>query len=752
MAYIDFGEALPDLDPSRLTSEAARKTFEACRKSRAFSIVELRRRPASAQPAADVIVVECTNDQVPTRNKVGIRTRERLALVFYEKPGQAPEVRALRRDFPVVAHLNHVRPNEPAWLCLYFEPWSAVARWWTPERYLQRILGWLSESAKGTLHRPDQPLEQIYFNAGITLVLPPELDAGLADQAQALVPMALRPTDGEGGYVLCGFAPKADVGKLPQFRLLLVQVAPVLNGPIERHPSTLGELHDQLAARGAPLVESLRASVRDQAAGGLASEPTSRCVLLVQIPRKRSPDGEVESTSHAAFNLGLDLATVGKALGVLHEQNGRFYAPPLLGGAVPPEVLAWRDSPVEPVAVSFALTAKRAREASDIDPKTADFNGVLAGVGALGSALAETWAREAWGRWTYVDPQFVEAHNVARHEAKHFHIGRGKADAVKHLTDIDFHPGYRTSGSVRQRINDFEVETVAKLLAESDLLIDATTALDVPRDLARRDSAPRSASVFLTPSGLGSALLLEDADRRVRLDSLEGQYYRAVLGRNWGAQHLLGHRGHLWVGAGCRDASAVLPYDAVRLHAAILAAQLRRLRDQTGPCVRVWHADPETGSVRGDEITVRGAIRSAQGRWNVLWDEGVRQKLRVMRNAALPSETGGVVIGYVDHVARTIHVVDVLPPPPDSLGDESGFVRGAAGLPSILEEVRRRTANIVDYVGEWHSHPPFASARPSSLDKTLAEGLARQLSQEGQPVLMMIVGAADEVSISVKEA
>jgi hypothetical protein len=98
-----------------------------------------------------------------------------------------------------------------------------------------------------------------------------------------------------------------------------------------------------------------------------------------------------------------------------------------------------------------------------------------------------------------------------------------------------------------------------------------------------------------------------------------------------------------------------------------------------------------------------------------------------------------------------MYIVDVLKAPSDSEASETGFTRGVQGLETVLKEVTRRTANIVSYIGEWHSHPAFTSPYPSSADRALIEKLARDLAIDGQPALMVIVGAAEEISISVKE-
>ncbi len=259
-------------------------------------------------------------------------------------------------------------------------------------------------------------------------------------------------------------------------------------------------------------------------------------------------------------------------------------------------------------------------------------------------------------------------------------------------------------------------------------------------------------SAFLTPSGRSSVLLLEDAARSVRLDSLEAQYYGAVLDNQWGGLHLAGHMGHLVVGGGCRDVTTTLSGEAVQLHAAILARQLRLLEGQPNAQIRVWTADATSGAIAFVEVPVYPSTTSTRGRWTVVTHEGVELKLRALRQRHLPSETGGILLGYIDHQLRAIYVVDALEAPADSEADDTGFTRGVRGLQERLESAAHRTARIVGYVGEWHSHPPFCAATPSTDDRVLLKTLADTLGNDGDPALMLIVGTAGDLTIEVQDA
>ena len=89
-------------------------------------------------------------------------------------------------------------------------------------------------------------------------------------------------------------------------------------------------------------------------------------------------------------------------------------------------------------------------------------------------------------------------------------------------------------------------------------------------------------------------------------------------------------------------------------------------------------------------------------------------------------------------------MVDVLAAPPDSEETEQTFVRGADGLEQALKEIASKTANVVQYVGEWHSHPDGFAANPSVDDLTLFGWLDQRAAEMGLAPVMAIV-AQDQV-------
>ena len=73
------------------------------------------------------------------------------------------------------------RDGWPANLCLYSEAYRDLKPFWTAARFVERIRGWLKETATGTLHEQDQPLEPLFFGYGKHIILPQELYNAASD-------------------------------------------------------------------------------------------------------------------------------------------------------------------------------------------------------------------------------------------------------------------------------------------------------------------------------------------------------------------------------------------------------------------------------------------------------------------------------------------------------------------------------------------------------------------------------------------
>lgn len=731
---------LTDLEQLKLPR--ARTLVAAVRNAGDFKLVQLLSHAVPGVPPVEVLVVDVECDGVPSRNPAGIQYRERLALCVPEDPGALVEVLALRKSFPILMHQNHGTRDGAASLCLYFEPTRTAMRTWTPQRFLRRIQWWLEQSAKGELHPADQPVEHLFFASKFELVLPWNLDALRAAAGVKLAVARSKPRpDGGGTFFL---RPVGDGGIKTAGSASLIQVTlpPVVQGFVERDPDTLGGLADMLLQRGVELLPPLIAALSDDVggAGVPANKAESFVVIVVHIPLVREAGGVVQQVSRRAFLVLGDVRELGVKTGALYLLEGKYFAE--LQGSVLARAPAteWKSEPIFPMSVLQFPDSAAARKQSSIHvegPRAA-----LVGAGSLGSAMLNLWIRAGWGQWSVIDKDHVKPHNLVRHMAFSQHVGELKCDVVSELCGAATE-GAASVTAVKGDACDAGVPAIHEALHSGSLVVDASAALEYPRQASFQDALPRHVTVFVTPAGNGAVLMFEDRARSMRLRTLEAQYYRAVIRQAWGERHLEGNLGTYWSGASCRDISVAMPYSRISVHASTLAEQVMLRAQSDDACIRVWERDPDAGGVSVHEVVPAQERRLDFGDLTVFYDDGLAAHLKALRLAALPNETGGVLLGYHDFNVGAIVLVDALPAPSDSHASPGSFERGTSGLVRAVQDASARTAGIVGYVGEWHSHPRGHSAKPSRDDLIQLVELSLGMHGDGLPALQLIVGEND---------
>jgi len=751
----DFHEWGQNLSLSEVKNapDTFRDFVEACDRHPACEIYGYAKRES---PDQFIIILDIGDGTFELDNEAGILRVERIAVSCSLDSSFYWEARPFRKDFPVTLHQNHVVEGEPRSLCLYMESWESVERTWTPQSFLTRILWWLRSTADGSIHADDQPIEQLFFESPYIVLLPQDHFEKATNPAYKLTFEGVEP-DGAKELTLRGkYLPVEGNNCQEGFKCIPINIslAPIENGPLEAYPTSLGSLQELVIRRGADLLEPLKTVIEEQVGtSGIAADTyaeTQFVLVILGVPRTRN--GVVEKTEVFGFAIKTSLGELGESLGTLYNSptDGKWYVEARIGGTEVTESDNWKKLMMDPLRIQQFPSEKDIRVYSGLEETDSGPTGILAGVGSLGSTMADLWAREAWGTWNYVDSDIIQAHNIARHIAPPEAIGFSKVQIVRLLTGNLYEKADITNENDYVGSITDENPRLTNMINQADILVDATTTLYVPRELAEVDTAPRIASVFFTPSGSASVLLLEDKQRTIRAPQLEAQYYRAILESEWGKAHLDGHYGHFWVGAGCRDVSVTLSNELVKLHGAILARQLRKSTSNVHARICIWDYHDKTGAISPYEIPV-APIRSVQvGHWRVIWDLGFEKRIRDERLDYLPNETGGMLMGIVDQKTKSISLVAWSPQPADSIATPRSFVRGQEGQKELILECEHKTAGIVSYIGEWHSHPPGYPSDPSSDDQKQLASTTGQFSNSGITPIMMIV-AEQSVGICMEE-
>lgn len=736
--YLAVPGAEPLAGAQELQLPRALALLDAIHQDRGAAVVALARIPGGSEGGIECLIIDLECDGVPTRNPSGLHYRERVAVLVSPNESEVPTVLALRPDFPALAHQNRVLPSTPASLCLYFEPPRTVLRTWTAPRFLQRIRWWLEKSARGELHPADQPVEGLFFASSHQLVLPSNYDA-MRDQGLACqIAKGNDRTDGGATYFLT--AAGTPVGQAKTGVLVGLSTPPVVSGAVEYDPATLGDLADLLAARGVDLLAALQAPLQAlvPSAGAAVITPAPFTIILLHTPICRDLSAAPERLQRRAFIMPMDPLILGEATGALTALGGRYYTSAINMGPVELDD-AWRALPCLPMEVLSENSPETARlQAGLAEPGP---RGVVIGAGSLGSALLSLWGRSGWGQWSVIDNDYIRPHNLSRHVALAQHIGWAKVEVVTSLQNAVM-PGLNRITPIVADACGSASAAVEAAVREAEVVIDASASLDYPRLASTRDLLPRHASLFVTPNSQSVVALIEDTERTQRLRTLEAQYYRALMTQAWGQEHLAGSP-TFWSGASCRDISMVMPYSRLMVAAATLAEEVPALLRSPRANVRVWARRPGVGSIDVHDVPVEVERRFTLGELSVYVDEGMQRWLFDQRQRSLPAETGGVLLGYYDLNVHELVLVAALAAPPDSVATAGSFERGIEGLKAQVADAARRTAGVVQYVGEWHSHPPGVAATPSHDDLYQLIHLALAMGDEGLPGVQLIVGERD---------
>lgn len=726
-----FAVSGKQIDPKALKHTQARQVRDALRWYPLAQLIEARAQNTERE-REEVLVVD-VEPELPQDLVHNINSTERLALAFGENDQRCPVITALRKDFPHVPHLNWTSAAAPKSLCLYEDSWSEVRLRWTGAGFLRDLVHWLSRTATNELHAPDQALEPFLFENADALVFPETVFDDTAVE-KVFASLMVQQQPGGSSTLKLQEVPEGKLLEPPRMYCAASIGKPMPQVAMRDCPRDIKELVSLLNDVGIDLWELLSARVKLWYSSRQRPRECDSVVLLVRLPRLREAGGSVESVQHLAFHLH-PITELSMATGRVGSAGVGEPLLPVANGEVN-EGLACMVS-VVPMRAIQSLNRLTARRVSGLEATKDEPRVVLVGVGALGSQIHEHMSRMGWGRWTVIDKDTLFPHNVARHRLGENAVGASKAGAIGQVSAIE------TPHSVLERAFLADAQAVGNnkdMLSDyrrADLILDVSTSIAVARFLASDlDSKARRASLFVNPAGRDAVMLMEDVQRKVPLDAIEAQYYRAVLSDKRLAEHIR-RQPEVRYGAGCRDVTARVAQDDLALASGLLCRQVRATDDSA--VAAVWQGARD-GAVRRIEIPIAAVLRYECEGWGFVLDETVISRGAQYRLQRLPKETGGILIGYFDVPRKCVYVVDALPAPSDSKEHTNAFIRGYAELRKELATIEARSGGQVGYIGEWHSHPDGASIGMSSDDVILLKTIAEEVRADGWPGVMMIIG------------
>ena len=707
-----------------------------------------------AQHIATFIEVRCNHDHQlvvfnfqtgrPQDTAYPIRQVERIGVQF--PPSDAmPVIYMLRDDFPDTEHQLLVDEESPRAICIDDRSWAEARLTWTPAELIHRILSWFNRAACGELHDVRQPLDPLISTSPYSFIVSRNVLHNAAGHKLVCI------ADSKNHSMLRVYHIhdiQKPTNEIAPICCTVYSIAPEKMQRLKFAPDNLGSLADMLMPRGVDLLGELRACFAGWLSEGKPPcwRINSKLVVILEMPiiGPIDTDTEQDGTDLRAFITYQSVGKIAVALGVaLEAKPEEKSAVGFVKLLIPKKIEHKEVCKIKLLSaeVHYEFDRKLATQISGRNNQD-HRKVVIAGAGAIGSHVADCLVREGRFCWTIIDDDRLLPHNLARHIGRSWDVTKDKASFLANnlsATLADAEPVARaidanvmTDGPKRAEID--------QALEDANLIIDATASVHTERYLSDHVAPARRVSIFFNPAGDAAILLAEPSDRSVTLRQLEAQYLGLIVRDGELARHLAPPAGTYAYTGACRAITNVIPQSRVMALSGLAASGLAIAADQDNAAVKIWSLQ-ESGAVKVHELAVMPVKRFCAAEWTISIDQSLTDHILKMRAACLPKETGGALTGIIDIPAKKIQLVDATPAPPDSKGSVSGFERGTLGvLQEHLERVCEQTRGHVQYVGEWHSHPPRVPALPSTTNLSQIDWLATIFDMDTFPGLMLIAG------------
>lgn len=676
-----------------------------------------------------------------------LKRTEPLAVAFIPSDS-APWVFSTREDFPDTPHQNWVPENFPYCICIDNRNWAEASLTYTSAELLQRIFVWFDRMSKGELHGEEQPVDPNMFSeSSYSLILDGDIfELPQEDINSTYHLYSCGAVESTCFFTLKRIAPNKEALPL-DYAILKISIPPEKMARMRRAPNNLWSLEQLLSSRGVELFQILKDYIKalDSSRYG-----ASLCIII-KTPMLHPKTNEIGGINTLAF---LSVATVGEiseALGIAYSVPGQKKQYGLL-------VIEQKIAQDKIQAISLSPCPVN----RDFDPDMAArlagrvnysmYYALLVGAGAVGSLVIESLYREGRFRLTIVDNDILLPHNLSRHSLGWFDIGHPKAQMLaEHLYEIMpvlQRPNYHIKNILSSACDN----SLLSDIKSSDVIFDATASIAASRCICELDSDARRVCFFYNPSGTAAAILVEDEKRSVDLRCLEAFLYAQVLATKdikdfWNVPvEMLPYAGD------CRAVTTRLAASQVQILSGLIARDIGRLLDQPAAKVVLW-STAEDGSFNKNEKNPEQPFvaLNQDGGWQVRILAHVKQQILARRMECFPNETGGSLLGIVDLLRKRVEILDIIPPPKDSIASPEGFTRGVSGLHDLVMDAIARCNNEIRYIGEWHSHPPNMRSRPSVIDVAQLSFLTSTLAEDGYPGVQIIAGA-DGINTILGEA
>lgn len=593
------------------------------------------------------------------------------------------------------------------------------------------------------MHQHDQPLEPLLLEDEGSIILPNDLN-----QTELLHTYVFNQSEDKKIHLHVSRKPLEGANSILS-TIFLLKGLPQTHGIINHTPSNFEDLNTFLIKAGINFsteITGFLKKIKESSPQLLAA----RLILLITLPKTREENGEVIQEDIFAFITADSISKIGIELGLWELFKGNNNLADIWPASTPDEakMSIIRTGLLKP----YLYFSKHMANVLNNVKKEADYVNIFAiGLGALGSQVFMNMSRGGFGKWILLDDDILLPHNLARHALTSYSVGYSKVtslafDANNLLNDNTF--AFPIEGNIL-REKKVEIQAlIEQKIAESNIILDMSASLAVSRYLSNGEKfiAKRIVCCFLNPNGTQLVILGEDSNKEHKLDFLEVCYYRELIHNTALANHFEESNNEVRYSASCRDLTGRISQDNLALFSALSSKCLKEFISKKDSLAVIWKLNIENLSITRHQISISESFEKKIEDWTITYDASFLDKIDGLRKRKLPKETGGILIGAYDMQRKKVFLSDTIIPT-DNSEYPTFFYRGIGGLKGELERIRKTTSNMLTYVGEWHSHPKGCSIMPSIDDMKLLAWLSNNMSVEGLPALMLILGDENAFTI-----
>jgi integrative and conjugative element protein (TIGR02256 family) len=397
-----------------------------------------------------------------------------------------------------------------------------------------------------------------------------------------------------------------------------------------------------------------------------------------------------------------------------------------------------------------------AKELSGLKTKLFNKKTIFIGCGAVGSKLIMHLAKSGLSNYEIVDEDKLSPHNLIRHALFANSTGKYKAEATKEEIENIF---YSDKANLLIRSENIKGEKYLESLTSTkakkiSTIIDTTASNSFQLYISdyNFNSKTKCIRCEIAFDGRLGILKIEGNKRTPRLDDLniylidlaiDNTFISSWL-RDFDSKRKNGNFEfeEINVGVSCNSNTLKLSDDIISLHTSSFSLGIKNAKSSTKGIVQISMLSEGASNPMSTESIIVGKVLELKFRndsnWRVRIQEDLSSALFKELEDNKPNETGGLLIGKVDAQRKIIYITRFTKASSDSVKKPYYFIRGTKDVPEEIDSIRQNTGGLIDYVGEWHTHPAGGN-KPSTTDYTAVRELRNILDKIPYPTFIAIV-------------